>query len=128
MASTTFESQIQAFRKKVNTAATSRKKQILALRAKAADAALHWVMAHQSRVDQFKSAVKGTPFAGTVDKLLQLLKTEAKPAKKSASKKGAAKRAGARKSARKTAKKAPAKRAARKAAKKTAATPTPPPA
>jgi len=126
MASTTFESQIQTFRKKVNTAAASRKKQILALRAKAADAALHWVMSHQSRVDQFKSAVKGTPFAGTVDKLLQLLKTEAKPAKKGASKKGAAKKAGARKSGGKAARKAPAKKAARKAAKKAAPPPAPP--
>ncbi|MEW6167054.1 MAG: hypothetical protein AB1651_05100 [Pseudomonadota bacterium] len=125
MDSTTFESQIQSFRKKVDAAAASRKKQILALRTKAADAALHWVMAHRSRVNQFKSAVQGTPFAHTFDKLLQLLETEAKPAKKSASKKAAAKGSGARKSASKVAKKAPAKKAARKAAKKTV---PPPPA
>ena len=106
MANATIDSQIKSFRKKLDTAAASRKKQIMALRAKAADAALHWVMAHQSRVNQFKSAVKGTPVSGAVDKLIDLLKAEAKPAK-----------APARKAAKKAAKKAaPAKKAAKKAA------------
>ncbi|MFA5940400.1 MAG: hypothetical protein WC809_13670 [Sinimarinibacterium sp.] len=109
MANTTIDTQIQALRKKFDTAAASRKKQILALRAKAADAALHWVMSHESRVDQFKSAVKGTPVAGAVDKLIDLIKAEAKPAKTAAKK-------GVKKAAKKVARKA-TKKAARKPAK-----------
>lgn len=117
MANTAFEAQLQAFRKKFNTAADSRKKQIDALRAKAADAALSWVMAHEARVNQFKGAVKGTPVAGAVDKLLDLLKSEAKPARKAPAKKS---RPAAKKAAGKTAsRKAPAK-SARKSASKTA--------
>lgn len=108
MANATIDTQIKALRKKLDTAAASRKKQILALRAKAADAALHWVMSHESRVDQFKSAVKGTPVAGAVDRLIDLLKAEAKPTKATARK--AAKKP-AKKAARKAAKKAPRKAA-----------------
>lgn len=105
------EVQVQAIKKKLTSAATSRKAQVLKLRAKAADAALNWVMAHQSRVDQFKGAVKGTPVAGVLDKLLALLKSEAGSGKKKAParKKTAAKKA---------AKKAPAKKAAKKTAKR----------
>lgn len=104
MANTTIDTQIKALRSRLDSAATSRKKQVLALRAKAADAALHWVMSHQSRVNQFKSAVKGTPVAGAVDKLIALLKAEAKPAKKAT-----------KKAVKKTARKA-TKKAARKTA------------
>lgn len=111
MTSKSFESQIQTFRKKLNSATASRKKQIATLRVKAADAALHWVMSHQSRVNQFKSTVKGTPVASAVDKLIELLKAEARPAGKS----------GARKPAKKAVKKAPTRKAAaRKPAKKAA--------
>lgn len=104
MANTTIDTQLKALRKKLDTVAASRKKQILSLRAKAADAALHWVMSHESRVDQFKSAVKGTPVAGAVDKLIDLIKSEAKPA-------GKATKKVAKKVARKAAKKAPRKAA-----------------
>lgn len=100
MADTTIDTQIKALRKKIDTAAASRKKQILALRAKAADAALHWVMSHESRVNQFKSAVKGTPVAGAVDKLIDLIKAEARPARKATKKV-------AKKTVKKAAKKAP---------------------
>ncbi len=103
MATQSFDKQLDGFRKKLNSAASSRKKQVMALRSKAAEAALNWVMSHEDRVNQFKSAVKGTPVASAVDKLLDLLKSEVKPAKKA--------------SARKTAKKAPAKKAAQKATK-----------
>ncbi len=86
-ATPSFDAQIQAFRKKLNSVTASRKKQVAALRTKAADAALHWVMSHQSRVTAFKGAVKGTPVASAVDKLIDILKTEAKPAKPAAAKK-----------------------------------------
>lgn len=109
MAKQAFESQLKAFRKKLDSAAASRKKQIGVLRTKAAEAALNWVMSHEDRVNQFKSAVKGTPVAAAVDKLLDLLKSEAKTPK-----------APARKPAKKAAKKAPAKKPAKKAARKAA--------
>lgn len=112
MANTSFDAQLRAFRKKFNSAADSRKKQIDALRTKAAEAALSWVMAHEARVNQFKGAVKGTPVAAAVDKLIDLLKSEAKPARKAPAKTS-------RPAAKKAAKKAPAK-AARKASRKTA--------
>lgn len=107
MANATIDTQIKALRSKLDSAAASRKKQVLALRAKAADAALHWVMSHESRVDQFKSAVKGTPVAGAVDKLIALLKSEAAPANKPVKK-------AAKKVVKKATRKAP-KKAARKA-------------
>ena len=111
MARQSFESQIKVFRKKLDSAAVSRKKQVVALRSKAAEAALNWVMSHEDRVNQFKSAVKGTPVATAVDKLLELLKSEAKPAKATAKKKA---------SVRKTAKQAPAGKATKKTVRKTA--------
>ena len=110
MAKQAFESQLKAFRKKLDSAAASRKKQIGALRSKAAEAALNWVMSHEDRVNQFKSAVKGTPVASAVDKLLDLLKSEVTPAKAPAKK-------AAKKTTKKAAKKAPAKKAAKKATK-----------
>ncbi|MEQ1437974.1 hypothetical protein AAG565_01305 [Fontimonas sp. SYSU GA230001] len=106
MASKTIDTQIKALRKKLDSAAASRRKQILALRAKAADAALQWVMSHESRVNQFKGAVKGTPVAAAVDKLIDLLKAEARPARKAPAK---AARKTAKKAVRKAAKKAPRK-------------------
>ncbi len=110
MADNPIEVQVQAIRKKLTSAASTRKTQILKLRAKAADAALNWVMSHQSRVDQFKGAVKGTPVAGVVDKLLAILKSEAGvPKKKAAAKK---------KPAKKATKKAPAKKAVKKTARR----------
>lgn len=103
MTKTAIDAQLRAFRDKLRDVAGSRKQQIDALRAKAADAALHWVMAHESRVNQFKDAVKGTPFAGAVDKLITLLETEAAPAHGSRSKPHAGP---ARKSTRRAAKSA----------------------
>ncbi|MES0873838.1 hypothetical protein [Sinimarinibacterium thermocellulolyticum] len=108
MATQGFESQLKAFRKKLDSVAASRKKQIAALRAKAAEAALNWVMSHEDRVNQFKRAVKGTPVAGAVDKLLDLLKSEAQPNKPA---KKAAKKAPAKKATKRAAKKAPSKTA-----------------
>lgn len=111
MADNPIEVQVQAIRKKLTSAASTRKTQMKQLRAKAADAALNWVMSHQSRVDQFKGAVKGTPVAGIVDKLIALLQSEAGAGKK---------KSAARKPAKKAARKAPAKKAVKKAAKKPA--------
>lgn len=111
MADNPIEVQVQAIRKKLTSAASTRKTQVKKLRAKAADAALNWVMSHQSRVDQFKGAVKGTPVAGIVEKLLALLQSEAGVGKK---------KPAAKKAAKKATKKAPAKKAAKKAVKKPA--------
>ncbi len=119
-----FDAQFQAFVKKLNTAAKSGKKQVSSLRSKAADAALHWVMSHDSRVKAFKSSVKGTPVETAVDKLLTLLEQEAKPAKKAPAKKAAAKKAPAKKAAKKAVKKATKKAPAKKAGKAKAATPS----
>lgn len=112
MANQAFEPQLKALRKKLHSATASRKKQVVALRAKAAEAALNWVISHEDRVNQFKSAVKGTPVAGAVDKLLALLKSEAKPVKAS-SKKAVKRKAPAKKTAKKSTKKA-TKKTARK--------------
>lgn len=120
MTASSLESQLQTFRKKIDSAARSRKKQVVALRAKAAEAALSWVMSHESRVEQFRSAVAGTPVAGALDKLLDLLKAEAHPAapaRKKAVKKAAAKKV-AKKATKKVAKKAAKKAAPAKTAKK----------
>jgi hypothetical protein len=116
MADNPIEVQVQAIRKKLTSAASTRKTQIMKLRAKAADAALNWVMSHQSRVDQFKGAVKGTPMAGVVDKLLAMLKSEASTPKKKAAakKKPAAKKAAKKAPAKKAAAKKPAKKAAKR--------------
>lgn len=118
MAKQSFDSQLKVFRKKLDSATASRKKQVVALRTKAAEAALNWVMSHEDRVNQFKSAVKGTPVAGAVDKLLDLLESEAKPAKAPA-RKSAKKKAPAKKAAAKKATKKAARTSARKAATKT---------
>lgn len=65
------------FRKELLTATARQRRQIRAFRGTAAEAALHWVLAHQSRVKAFRSAVKGTPVAGAMDRLLKLIKSEA---------------------------------------------------
>ncbi len=122
MTASSLESQLQTFRKKIDSAARSRKKQVGALRAKAAEAALSWVMSHESRVEQFRSAVAGTPVAGALDKLLDLLKAEAHPAapaRKKPVKKAAAKKV-AKKATKKAAKKAAPAKTAKKATKKAA--------
>ena len=95
------ESTLASVQKEVGKQTKATRKRLLAARAKAADAALNWVMAHQDRVDAFRSSLKGTRVSGVVDKLLDLLR-------------GAAGRKAAPK---KSAKKKPAKRAARKRAK-----------
>lgn len=79
---------------RLNTAKTKSSKAIRELRQKAADAALRWVMSHQGRVAAFRRSVKDTPIEKAVDALLQLIRTEAKPARKSP-----ARRAGAKKKA-----------------------------
>lgn len=105
---TQIETGIKEVQKRVNAETAKRKKQIAALRARAAEAALHWVIAHEDRVDAFRSSVKGTPVAKALDALLDLLK---KNSAKPAAKKAAAKRPAAKKKP--AAKKAPAKRKAR---------------
>lgn len=89
------ESQIKQVTKRVNAETAKRRKQVLALRAKAADAALKWVMSHQGQLDAFRASVKGTPVAKALDVLLAALKGAAgkKPAKKTAKKKAVKKAA-----------------------------------
>jgi DNA-binding protein H-NS len=89
------ESQIKNVRKRVSAEAAKRKKQVAGLRAKAAEAALHWVISHEDRVNAFRSSVKGTPVAKALDALIDMLKKSgAKPAakKRPAAKKAAAKK------------------------------------
>ena len=106
---TKLESQIKNVRKQLTAQTDKRKQQIATLRAKAAGAALHWVMSHEDRVNAFRSSVKGTPIAKALDSLIDLLKNNSpKPA---ARRKPAAKKAAA-------GKKAPAKKAVKKAARR----------
>ncbi|MGH8456851.1 MAG: hypothetical protein ACRETW_06045 [Stenotrophobium sp.] len=101
------QSQIKKVQKRVRTETAKRKKQIAALRVKAADAALHWVMSHQNRVDAFRSSVKGTPVAKALDALLVAIKdnagrkaaTRAAPKRKSAAKRKPAAKKSAKKRA-----------------------------
>ncbi|HVT35274.1 MAG TPA: hypothetical protein VHE37_06810 [Nevskiaceae bacterium] len=68
------------------------KEKLMAARAKAADAALTWVLAHQDRVDALRRSLKGTRADGVIDRLLALLRGAAgrsKPAKRAAKKKTA---------------------------------------
>jgi hypothetical protein len=100
------ESQIKSVRTRLKV---QTKKQIEALRSKAAAAALQWVISHQGRVDAFRASVKGTPVEKALDNLIEILKVNSGHAAKirpSAKKKVAAK------------KKAPAKKAVKKAAVK----------
>ncbi|WP_202922384.1 hypothetical protein [Sinimarinibacterium sp. NLF-5-8] len=140
MAASKLKSPLKTIRTKIDSATQRRKKQVADLRSKAAEAALNWVMAHESRIQQFRDAVAKTPVAGTVDKLIEMIKTEAeappkkakaaavKPAAKPAAapkaastaapKKATVKKAAAKKA---IAKKAPAKKAAAKKASKKSA-------
>lgn len=97
---TQIESQINQVKKRVNAEKAKRTKQVIALRAKAAEAALHWVMSHEDRVNAFRSSVNGTPVAKVLDALLAALRgaagSKAKPkskAKSAAKKKAPAKKA-----------------------------------
>lgn len=101
------ETQIKQVTKRVNAETAKRKKQVLALRAKAAEAALSWVMSHQGQLDAFRASVKGTPVAKVLDALIGALQGVA-----------GAKKVAKKKPARKAAKKAPAKKAAKKTARK----------
>ena len=86
------ESTLASVQKEVGARTKDTRKHLIAARAKAAEAALSWVMSHQDRVDAFRSSLKGTRAAGVVDKLLELLRGAAgkkKPAKKAAKKKSA---------------------------------------
>lgn len=95
------------------------KKQIAALRAKAAGAALQWVISHEDRVSAFRSSIKGTPVEKALDALIDILKSNSprsaarrKPAakKKAAVKKKAAAKKVAKKAVKKVAKKAARRR------------------
>lgn len=112
---TKLESQIKNARKRLTV---QTKKQIDALRTKAASAALHWVISHEDRVNAFRSSVKGTPVEKALDTLIEILKSNSgRPAarRKPAAKKKAApkKKAAAKKVAKKAVKKV-AKKAARR--------------
>ncbi len=111
---TKLESQIKNVRKRLTAQTTKSKKQIAALRAKAADAALNWVIAHKDRVNAFRSSVKGTPVATAVDKLIDVLKSNS--SKSVAIRKPAVKKKAAPK--KKVAAKKPAKKAVKKAARR----------
>lgn len=95
-ARTQIESQIKQVQKRVNAEKARRTKQIMALRAKAAEAALKWVMSHESQLNSFRASVKGTPVAKALDALLGVLRGAAgskAKAKPKAKKKPVAKKA-----------------------------------
>ena len=98
---TRFESQIKKVQKRVSAETAKRKKQLIAFRVKAADAALHWVLSHEDRVNAFRSSVKGTPVAKALDVLIEKIKGSAKKpaARKPAAKKAAKKKPAAKKAA-----------------------------
>lgn len=109
---TKLESQIKNVRKRL-TAQTN--KRITALRAKAAGAALQWVISHEDRVNAFRASVKGTPVEKALDALIEILKNNSpRPA---ASRRPAAKKKAASK------KKVTAKKVVKKAVKKAAKKP-----
>lgn len=110
------EAQLQGFIKKLNSAAKSGQKQVAGLRAKAADAALHWITSHDDRISAFRSSVSGTPVERAFETVLKLLKSEQAPTKKTAPRKAAAGKAATQKAPAKkpAAKKAPAKTARKK--------------
>ena len=117
---TKLESQIKSVRTRLKA---QTRKQIETLRAKAAAAALQWVISHQDRVDAFRSSVKGTPVEKALDNLIEILKINSGHAVKirpSAKKKVAAKKKTPAKKAVKKAVKKVAKKAVRKPAKKAA--------
>lgn len=92
------QSQLKKVQKQLSSRTAKGKKQVDALRSKAANAALQWVMSHEDRINQFRSSVKGTPVAKALDALLDLLKQQA-PKRKPAAKKKPARKA-AKKAAR----------------------------
>lgn len=95
------QSQLKKVQKRLTSQTSKGKKQVHALRVKAAHAALHWVMSHQDRVNQFRSSVKGTPVAKALDALLAMLKKEGAPKKKAAAKKRPAAKKAVKKTVRK---------------------------
>lgn len=105
---TKLESQVKSVRMRLTT---QTRKQIEALRSKAAAAALQWVISHQDRVNAFRASVKGTAVEKALDNLIAILKSNSKKA--ATKRKPAAKKKAAPK------KKAPARKAAKKAVKKT---------
>ncbi len=112
---TKLESQIKNVRKRLTAQTNKRKKQIAQLRAKAAGAALQWVISHEDRVNAFRSSVKGTPVAKALDALIDMLKHNSPKAtarRKPAAKKKAApkKKVAARKAVKKAVKKAARRR------------------
>jgi hypothetical protein len=113
---TKLESKIKNVRMRLTAQTNKSKKQVAALRAKAADAALHWVISHKDRVNAFRSSVKGTPVAKAVDMLIDVLRKNS--SKSSARRKPAAKKKAAPK--KKVAAKKVTKKAVKKVAKKAA--------
>lgn len=112
------EAQLQGFIKKLNSAAQSGQKQVAGLRARAADAALHWITSHDDRIAAFRKSVSGTPVEHALETVLKLLKAEQAPAGKAAPVKAATRKAAVKKA---VAGKAPAKKgAARKTPAKAA--------
>ena len=93
MTTVSLQAQIKKVQKSITGQANKGKKRVNALRAKAAHAALQWVMSHQDRVNQFRSSVKSTPVAKALDALLDLLKKQGTTKKAPAKKKPAAKKA-----------------------------------
>lgn len=112
---TQLESKIKNVRKRIKT---QTKKQINALRTKAAGAALQWVISHEDRINAFRDSVKGTAVEKALDALIDVLKSNSeKPAtrrKPSAKKKAAPKKKVAVKKVAKKAGKKVAKKAARR--------------
>jgi hypothetical protein len=106
---TKLESQIKNVRKRLKA---QTKKQLDALRAKAAGAALHWVISHEDRINAFRASVKGTAVEKALDTLIEALKNSSE--KPTAARKPAARKKAAAK------KKPAAKQVAKKAVKKTA--------
>ena len=100
MTTVSLQAQIKKVQKRITGEANKGKKRVNALRAKAADAALKWVMSHQDRVNQFRSSVKGTLVAKALDALLDLLKKQGTPKKKPAAKKRPAAKKAVKKAAR----------------------------
>lgn len=55
------------------------RKAVAELRHMTADSALYWVLAHKTRVAQFRRAVKGTRAAKPFDQLLAMIRDQATP-------------------------------------------------
>lgn len=75
------QSGVDTAREQFKAAVAQSSKKISEVRHKAADAALQWVLAHDDRVSAFRRSVKNTPIEKAFDALLDLLRSEARPAR-----------------------------------------------